>query len=144
MTKPVILIWSRHTLFQTRRKMVDELALGTYKTGALDRSLEPAALWLQEQAMAFVDWMLEHADLIQLARNRRNYRSHYCVSFLGDHHTVRILTPEGTADAMAEISLKAWSDLYTTFVTLAINCAMWRNEHWWWARINYEYDDLPI
>lgn len=48
MTKPVILTDLDDTLFQTRRKMIDELALEPYKTGALDRSLEPRSFMTQE------------------------------------------------------------------------------------------------
>ncbi len=45
MTNPVILADLDDTLFQTRRKMVDELALAPYKTGALDRSLAPRSFY---------------------------------------------------------------------------------------------------
>nr|QTX15016.1 hypothetical protein [Klebsiella pneumoniae] len=45
------------------KKMVDELALEPFRTGALDRSLTPRSFMTEEQAM-LVDWLLEHADLI--------------------------------------------------------------------------------
>ena len=61
MTNPVILADLDDTLFQTRRKMVDELALAPYKTGALDRSLAPRSFMTQEQAM-LVDWMLSWVE----------------------------------------------------------------------------------
>lgn len=41
MNKPVFLCDLDDTLFQTRRKMVDELDLPPFRVGALDRSLTP-------------------------------------------------------------------------------------------------------
>lgn len=48
MNKPVVLSDLDDTLFQTRRKMVDELALEPFKTGALDRSLAPRSFMTEE------------------------------------------------------------------------------------------------
>ena len=67
MTRPVIFSDLDDTLFQTRRKMVDELDLTPFRTGALDRSLAPRSFMTEEQAM-LVDWMLEHAELIPSPR----------------------------------------------------------------------------
>lgn len=51
MNKPVVFSDLDDTLFQTRRKMVDELALEPFRTGALDRSLTPRSFMTEEQAM---------------------------------------------------------------------------------------------
>ncbi len=45
MNKPVVLSDLDDTLFQTRRKMVDELALEPFRTGAVDRTLNPTKLY---------------------------------------------------------------------------------------------------
>lgn len=63
MNKPVFLCDLDDTLFQTRRKMVDELDLPPFRVGALDRSLTPRSFMTEEQSM-LVDWLLEHAEFI--------------------------------------------------------------------------------
>ncbi len=63
MNKPVVLSDLDDTLFQTRRKMVDELALEPFRTGAVDRTLNPRSFMTEEQSM-LVDWLLEQAELI--------------------------------------------------------------------------------
>lgn len=62
MNKPVVLSDLDDTLFQTRRKMVDELAPEPFRTGAVDRTLNPRSFMTEEQSM-LVDW-LEQAELI--------------------------------------------------------------------------------
>ena len=62
MNKPVVLSDLDDTLFQTRRKMVDELALEPFRTGAVDRTLNPRSFMTEEQSM-LVDWLLEQAEL---------------------------------------------------------------------------------
>lgn len=42
--KPAVLVDLDDTLFQTKRKMIDELAQDPFRVGALDRSLTPAQL----------------------------------------------------------------------------------------------------
>ncbi|EKO4072313.1 hypothetical protein P0G00_005824, partial [Escherichia coli] len=56
MNKPVVLSDLDDTLFQTRRKMVDELALEPFRTGAVDRTLNPRSFMTEEQSM-LVDWL---------------------------------------------------------------------------------------
>ena len=43
--------------------MVDELALEPFRTGAVDRTLNPRSFMTEEQSM-LVDWLLEQAELI--------------------------------------------------------------------------------
>ncbi len=72
MNKPVVLSDLDDTLFQTRRKMVDELALEPFRTGAVDRTLNPRSFMTEEQSM-LVDWLLEQAELIPVtARELKN------------------------------------------------------------------------
>ena len=70
MNKPVVLSDLDDTLFQTRRKMVDELALEPFRTGAVDRSLSPRSFMTEEQAM-LVDWLLSRPSLFRLPPGER-------------------------------------------------------------------------
>ncbi|MBI6543322.1 hypothetical protein JEO90_07740 [Proteus vulgaris] len=149
MTKPVILTDLDDTLFQTRRKMVDELALEPYKTGALDRSLEPRSFMTQEQAM-LVDWMLEHADLIPVTARGTEEISRVTIPFHSwaiTTHGAVILTPEGNADTQWQNHITQSLAPYTQrLLTLqqSITQLMAERNIDGWARINYEYGDLPI
>ncbi|EHY2961544.1 hypothetical protein K4B62_004703, partial [Escherichia coli] len=149
MTNPVILADLDDTLFQTRRKMVDELALAPYKTGALDRSLAPRSFMTQEQAM-LVDWMLEHADLIPVTARGTEEMSRVTIPFHSwaiTTHGAVVLTPEKVTD-------EQWQHYITQSLTpykqpllrlqQSITQLMAERNIDAWARINYEYDDLPI
>jgi hypothetical protein len=98
MNKPVVLSDLDDTLFQTRRKMVDELALEPFKTGALDRSLAPRSFMTEEQSM-LVDWLLEQAELIPVtARGGRNQPRADPLPLLGDYNPwCRYPEPTGSA-----------------------------------------------
>ncbi|VTP59689.1 Uncharacterised protein [Serratia rubidaea] len=63
MNKPVVLSDLDDTLFQTRRKMVGELAQQPFRTAALDKDLHPRSFMNEEQSM-LVDWLLAQAELI--------------------------------------------------------------------------------
>lgn len=86
MAKPVVLSDLDDTLFQTRRKMVDELALEPFRTGAVDRTLNPRSFMTEEQSM-LVDWLLEQAELIPVtARGLKKLAASGSLSSLGNHH----------------------------------------------------------
>mgnify|MGYP001140567038 FL=1 len=143
MTNPVILADLDDTLFQTRRKMVDELALAPYKTGALDRSLAPRSFMTQEQAM-LVDWMLEHADLIPVTARGTEEMNRVTIPFHSwaiTTHGAVVLTPEKVAD-------EQWQHHITQSLTpykqpllrlqQSITQLMAERNIDGWARINYE------
>lgn len=149
MTKPVIFSDLDDTLFQTRRKMVDELALEPYKTGALDRSRQPRSFMTQEQSM-LVDWMLEHADLIPVTARGTEEISRVAIPFHSwviTTHGAVILTPDGHADkewqAIITQSLTSYTERLLTLQN-EITQRMAERHIDGWARINYEYGDLPI
>ena len=86
MNKPVVLSDLDDTLFQTRRKMVDELALEPFRTGAVDRTLNPRSFMTEEQSM-LVDWLLEQAELIPVtARELKKSAAYGSFPLLGNHH----------------------------------------------------------
>ncbi|PRD12524.1 hypothetical protein [Pantoea coffeiphila] len=149
MNKPVIFSDLDDTLFQTRRKMVDELALEPFRTGALDRSLQPRSFMTEEQAM-LVDWMLEHGDLIpvtargteEIARVEIPFRSWAVAT-----HGAVILNPQGEADAEWQALMLAKLAPYAVQLLAMqqqITGLMAERNINGWARINYEYEHTPI
>lgn len=100
MNKPVVLSDLDDTLFQTRRKMVDELALEPFRTGAVDRTLNPRSFMTEEQSM-LVDWLLEQAELIPVTARGTEEISRVRIPFHSwaiTTHGAVILTPEGKPD----------------------------------------------
>ena len=100
MNKPVVLSDLDDTLFQTRRKMVDELALEPFRTGAVDRTLNPRSFMTEEQSM-LVDWLLEQAELIPVTARGTEEISRVRIPFHSwaiTTHGAVILTPEGNPD----------------------------------------------
>ena len=149
MIKPVIFSDLDDTLFQTRRKMVDELALEPFRTGALDRSLQPRSFMTEEQAM-LVDWMLQHGELIPVTARGTEEIARVQIPFhswaIATHGAV-ILNPQGEEDAgwralMLE-QLRPYRDELLTMQQTITALMAERNINGW-ARINYEYDDTPV
>ncbi|WP_045047093.1 hypothetical protein [Rouxiella chamberiensis] len=149
MNNPVVFSDLDDTLFQTRRKMVDELALEPFRTGAFDRSLSPRSFMTEEQSM-LVDWLLQHADLIPVTARGTEEISRVVIPFTSwavTTHGAVILTPQGQPDAVwqaqmldrlapyRERLLQLQQDITELMRERDINA---------WARINYEYGDTPI
>ncbi|MCG8707265.1 hypothetical protein JHU04_000450 [Brenneria sp. 4F2] len=149
MNKPVVLSDLDDTLFQTRRKMVDELALEPYRPGALDRTLNARSFMTEEQAM-LVDWLLEHADFIPVTARGTEEISRVTIPFSSwaiVTHGAVILTPEGKPDeewkAQMLASLSAYREPLLA-MQRGITTLMAERGIKGWARINYEYDDTPV
>ncbi|QQA76781.1 hypothetical protein [Pectobacterium parmentieri] len=149
MTKPVIFSDLDDTLFQTRRKMVNELALEPYRTGALDPSLTPRSFMTEEQAM-LVDWMLEYAELIPVTARGTEEIARVTIPFRSwavTTHGAVILTPEGEPEPVwkAQIltALAPYAEQLHT-MQHGITALMAERNINGWARINYEYGDTPI
>lgn len=149
MNKPVVLSDLDDTLFQTRRKMVDELALEPYRAGALDRSMNPRSFMTEEQSI-FVDWLLEHADFIPVTARGTEEIARVTIPFrswaIATHGAV-ILTPEGKPDETWKTHILArLADYRQPLLDLQrdITALMAERGIQAWARINYEYDLTPI
>ncbi|QHQ18528.1 hypothetical protein GMW39_23655 [Pectobacterium parmentieri] len=149
MTKPVIFSDLDDTLFQTRRKMVNELALEPYRTGALDPSLTPRSFMTEEQAM-LVDWMLEYAELIPVTARGTEEIARVTIPFRSwavTTHGAVILTPEGEPEPVwkAQIltALAPYAEQLHTMQHGITELMAERNINGW-ARINYEYGKTPI
>ncbi|EIW8794233.1 TPA: hypothetical protein NPM52_005401 [Klebsiella pneumoniae] len=149
MNKPVVFSDLDDTLFQTRRKMVDELALEPFRTGALDRSLTPRSFMTEEQAM-LVDWLLEHADLIPVTARGTEEISRVQIPFRSwavTTHGAVILRPDGTPDddwkAHMLESLSSYADRLTSMQDIITELMDARGINAW-ARLNYEYEGTPV
>ena len=149
MNKPVVLSDLDDTLFQTRRKMVDELALEPFRTGALDRSLSPRSFMTEEQSM-LVDWLLEQAELIPVTARGTEEISRVQIPFrswaIATHGAV-ILTPQGEPDEeWKALMLQQLAPYRETLIAMQqrITDLMAERGINAWARINYEYDDVPV
>lgn len=149
MNKPVVLSDLDDTLFQTRRKMVDELTLSPYRTGALDRSLNARSFMTEEQSM-LVDWLLEYADFIPVTARGTEEMRRVQIPFhswaIVTHGAV-ILTPEGKPDEEWKtrmlVNLSAYHKRLLN-LQYSISSLMEDRGIKGWARINYEYDNTPI
>lgn len=149
MNRPVIFSDLDDTLFQTRRKMVDELDAIPFRTGALDRSLQPRSFMTEEQAM-LVDWMLEHAELIPVTARGTEEISRVTIPFRSwaiTTHGAVILDPQGKPDdawkALMLSKLQPYGDALRA-MQRAITELMAARHINGWARINYEYGDTPV
>ncbi len=86
MNKPVVLSDLDDTLFQTRRKMVDELAPEPFRTGAVDRTLNPRSFMTEEQSM-LVDWLWSRLNSYLLPPGElKKSAASGSLSTLGNHH----------------------------------------------------------
>lgn len=149
MNKPVVFSDLDDTLFQTRRKMVDELDLVPFRTGALDRSLAPRSFMTEEQAM-LVDWMLEHAELIPVTARGTEEIARVSIPFRSwavTTHGAVILNAQGEADAEWQaLMLEKLAPYRDTLLTLQqeITALMAERGIDAWARINEEYQHTPV
>ncbi|WP_249126440.1 hypothetical protein [Aeromonas popoffii] len=147
--RPVVLPDLDDTLFQTKRKMVNELAQEPFRVGALGRSLSPRSYMNEEQAM-LVDWLLANAEVIPVTARGTEEFARVQIPFTSwaiTTHGAVILTPEGKCDPK-------WQEHITTYLQPYLQRLLDMQEQITklmaergiaaWARINYEYDDMPI
>ncbi len=149
MTKPVFLVDLDDTLFQTQRKMRDELGQIPWRVGALDRQNQCRSFMTEEQAM-LVDWLLEQADLIPVTARGTEEISRVTINFTSwavTTHGAVILTPAGLADAgWQDIVLSRLSSYSHRILDMqsGITRLLASRNIDGWARINHEYDGTPI
>lgn len=147
--RPVVFPDLDDTLFQTKRKMVDELDQVPVRVGALDRSLAPRSFMNEEQAL-LVDWLLVNADVIPVTARGTDEYARVQIPFTSwaiTTHGAVILSPDGQCDTQwqkhieTELTpyrqrlLDMQGDITTLMAERGIDA---------WARINYEYDGVPI
>lgn len=148
-TKPVILTDLDDTLFQTKRKMTQEQDLTPFRTGALDRTLQPRSFMTEEQAM-LTDWLLAYADLIPVTARGTEELRRVTVPFRSyaiTTHGAVILQPDGSPEPVWQSQmLAALAPYRERLLSLQQFCTDLMAERGIeaWARINYEYDDVPV
>jgi len=149
MNKPVVFSDLDDTLFQTQRKMVDELALAPFRPGALDRTMNARSFMTEEQSM-LVDWLLEHADFIPVTARGTEEISRVTIPFRSwaiTTHGAVILAPDGQPDEEWRLHmLKRLADYRERLIAMQqeITLMMTGRGIQGWARINYEYDNTPV
>ncbi|POP40891.1 hypothetical protein CHU32_02115 [Superficieibacter electus] len=149
MNKPIFLTDLDDTLFQTRRKMINELDLKPFRTGALDRSLQPRSFMTEEQAL-LVDWLLEHAELIPVTARGTEEISRVQIPFHSwaiTTHGAVILNADRQPDeewkAHMLSCLKPYGEKLTSMQRQITELMEARGINAW-ARLNYEYGDVPV
>ncbi|HBB7977690.1 TPA: hypothetical protein KCN52_005930, partial [Escherichia coli] len=149
MNKPVVLSDLDDTLFQTRRKMVDELALEPFRTGAVDRTLNPRSFMTEEQSM-LVDWLLEQAELIPVTARGTEEISRVRIPFHSwaiTTHGAVILTPEGKPDEEWKAhmlgQLAPYQEKLTSMQRLITEMMDAKGINAW-ARLNFEYGETAV
>lgn len=147
--KPVVLTDLDDTLFQTKRKMQQELALDVHEVAALDRSLQPRSFMSQEQAL-FVQWLFQHADLIPVTARGTQEIQRVTLPFnswMITTHGAVILNSQGEIDeSWKSHILHEIAPYRQRLIDLQQNIAQQMENSGLdaWVRINYEYDNVPI
>lgn len=149
MSKPIFLVDLDDTLFQTKRKMKEELNQIPVRVGALDRSLEPRSFMNGMQAN-FVDWMMANSEVIPVTARGTEEISRVQIPFdswkITTHGAV-ILTPNGKPDLGWQSHILSSLAPYTEkLLELEAVCnEVLKNRGIdGWVRINYEYGDQPV
>lgn len=149
MNKPVVLCDLDDTLFQTRRKMIDELGEVPAQVGAFDRSNEPRSFMNQEQSL-MVNWLLQTSDLIPVTARGTEETSRVAIPFTSWKvmtHGAVITRPDGTVEPEWENIIKArLAEMYDRLTYLCQHFseqleAQGVNA---WCRMNTEYRGAPV
>lgn len=145
MAVPVALVDLDDTLFQTKRKMVDELAQEPYAVGAVDRSMTPRSFMTKEQCM-LVQWLLNTTNLIPVTARGTGEMARVNIPFKSWQsltHGAVILQPNGEYDpewqAIIERDIEPYQEKLITMQQQITDLFEARGIKGW-ARINYEYD----
>lgn len=149
MNKPTVLCDLDDTLFQTRRKMIDELGEVPVQVGALDRSHAPRSFMNKEQA-AMVEWLLNTTDFIPVTARGTEETSRVAIPFSSWKvmtHGAVIARPDGTLDP-------EWQDSMLTQLANIKDRLLYLCQHFSeqlereglnaWCRMNTEYQGEPI
>lgn len=147
--QPVFFTDLDDTLFQTKRKMQDELNMTAVTAAALDRSLLPRSFMSEEQTN-FVNWLFEHADVIPVTARGTEEIGRVQLPFSSwrvTTHGAVILNVDGSVNADWQSRILAdIAPYYDRLITLQkeIENRMAQCDLNAWVRINYEYGDVPI
>ncbi|MCL1132386.1 hypothetical protein L2748_22140 [Shewanella sairae] len=146
---PVVFTDLDDTLFQTKRKMVDELAQVPVCVGALDRFLDPRSFMNEEQAL-LANWLLANADVIPVTARGTDEFARVQIPFNSwaiTTHGAVILSPDGQYDTQWQEHIVEELTSYSKRLLdmqKAITALIAERGIDAWARINYEYNEIPI
>lgn len=149
MNKPRFLVDLDDTLFQTKRKMNQELGQEPVRIGALDRSLKPRSFLNEKQDM-LVSWMLQTTDLIPVTARGTEEMSRVQIPFTSWRimtHGAVIQQPNGKPDSFWKdyiLSELAPYRAHLLELQTVCNQVLKRRNVDGWVRINSEYGDQPI
>jgi predicted mannosyl-3-phosphoglycerate phosphatase (HAD superfamily) len=147
--RPVVFTDLDDTLFQTKRKMLDEIDQIPVRIGALDRSMAPRSFMNDEQAL-LVDWLLANAEVIPVTARGTDEYARVQIPFNSwaiTTHGAVILSPDGQCDTdWQQQIVVALHPYHQRLLTMQeeITLLMAKRGIDAWARINYEYDGVPI
>lgn len=149
MNKPLALCDLDDTLFQTKRKMLDENGQIPYCTGALDRELQPRSFMSEEQSI-MVDWLLATAELIPVTARGTEETSRVQISFNSWKvmaHGAVITNPNGLVnEEWATIVKTALSGMRKQLISYQerLSAQLLESGVDAWCRMNYEYGGTPV
>lgn len=149
MLNPIALTDLDDTLFQTKRKMRDELGQEPVRVGAYDREMQPRSFMNEEQSL-FTDWLLEHSELIPVTARGTEEIARVNIPFsswMVTTHGAVILGADKKADPeWKEHILNELKPYTSSLFALQDKCNELLKEANvdGWVRINYEYEDQPI
>ncbi|WP_147199731.1 hypothetical protein [Pantoea sp. CCBC3-3-1] len=149
MNKPLALCDLDDTLFQTKRKMLDENGQILYRTGALDRELQPRSFMSEEQSM-MVDWLLATAELIPVTARGTEETSRVQIPFSSWKvmtHGAVIANPDGSVnEEWASVVKTALSGMRKKLISYQerLSAQLLDSGVNAWCRMNYEYDSTPV
>ncbi|MGD8162768.1 hypothetical protein [Pantoea sp. FN0307] len=149
MNKPVALCDLDDTLFQTRRKMLNEMHLEPVRIGAYDRERQPRSFMSTEQAM-LVDWLLSTAELIPVTARGTEETARVAVPFTSWKvmtHGAVIANPDGTVNReWQDIIMSGLATMHDRLVSyrqmLSDKLAEAGIDAW--CRMNVEYNGTPV
>lgn len=149
MNKPLALCDLDDTLFQTKRKMLDENAQTPFRVGALDRERQPRSFMTKEQAM-MVDWLLATAELIPVTARGTEETSRVQIPFNSWKvmtHGAVIANPDGSINReWAQIVKTALAGMRGQLVQYQeqLSAQLSASGIEAWCRMNFEYDNCPV
>lgn len=148
-SRPIALIDLDDTIFQTKRKMLNELSLEPKHVGALDREYQPRS-FMTEKQFNMVNWLLTTAETIPVTARGTEELSRVQVPFsswaIATHGAVILNKHRQPDDEWKNIVLSRLKLISPLVVQLREACEQLLDNMQvkGWARINYEYDQQPV
>ena len=147
--KPILLVDLDDTLFQTKRKMQQEHGWQPEFIAALDRSLAPRS-FMTDWQRHMCAWLLQTSELIPVTARGTEEIARVQIPFaswkITTHGAVILDSRNQALASWTEQIKQQYSAMKVDVPALHALCEKLIKQHQIqaWARMNYEYDDLPI